>query len=273
MQGFTRTFLCGFIGLAAGAIAHAENVIFTDFSDTTGLTINGHAATATTSDGVVMRVAPSAGNRGGSFFSTDQVDTTDFSASFSFRIHNNGGSVFDGNTENGADGLVFVVQPQGNNVGGIGAGIGYSGIRDSLGIEFDTWHNSSNNDPSQSHVAIDLNGNVRHAADGTDTYNVAGPELDDDVRWYAWVDYKDNLLEVRLSEANAYPTDPILTKTLDLAAVIGQQTAFVGFTSGTGAAWSDHDVIDFRFTRFVPEPASAAILGLGTLLMSRRRRV
>jgi len=251
--------------------ASADVVNFSDFSDTSGLVLNGSAAATTTSDGEVMRLTNAAGNRAGSVFSETQVDATDFSTKFSFRISDPGGSIFDGNTENGADGFVFVVQPIDNSLGGLGQGIGYSGIGTSLGIEFDTWHNSANNDPSQSHVGVNLNGSVNHNS-GLPTADISGPELDDGDQWFTWIDYDGTTLEVRLSMVDARPVDALISYELDLTTVLGQDTAFVGFTSATGAAWANHDIIDWSYTGFVPAPGTAVLLGMAGIATTRRRR-
>ena len=257
--------------LLIASIAAADVVNFSDFSDTSGLVLNGSAASTATSDGQVMRLTNAAGNRAGSVFSETQVDATNFSTKFSFRISDPGGSIFDGNTENGADGFVFVVQPIDSSLGGLGQGIGYSGIGTSLGVEFDTWHNSANNDPSQSHVGINLNGSVNHNS-GLPTADITGPELDDGDQWFTWIDYDGTNLEVRLSMVDSRPIDALISYELDLPSVLGQETAFVGFTSATGAAWANHDILDWSYTGFVPAPGTAALLAIAGIATARRRR-
>ena len=182
----TQPLIAAILAAAATTTALADNVIFDGFSDTTGLAINGSAFATNTTDGDVMRLTSATGNQAGSIFSDTLVDATNFSTKFSFRITEPGGAVFDNNDEPGADGFVFVVQPISNSLGGLGQGIGYEGIGTSLGVEFDTWGNAGNNDPSQSHVGLNLNGSVDH--NGLPTHDVTGPELDDADRWYSWID-------------------------------------------------------------------------------------
>jgi len=257
--------------LASSALA--DDVVFSDFSDTTGLQINGSAGVANTSDGDVMRLTPSAGGRAGSFFSDTLVNAMDFSTRFQFRITDPGGAVFDNNTENGADGFVFVVQPIDSSLGSAGQGIGYSGIGTSLGVEFDTWGNNANNDPSQSHVGVNLNGSVNHNS-GLPTADVSGPELDDGDLWTAWIDYDGSTLEVRLSLDESRPADALISYDLDLVNVLGQDTAFVGFTSATGAAWANHDLVNWSYTGFIPAPSTLPVLvSISWALKSRRRRI
>jgi len=70
---------------------------------------------------------------------------------------------------NGADGIVFILQPISTSIGSTGGGMGFSGISPSIGIALDTWQNLEYNDPVYDHISIQANGNVTH---GTD---LAGP--------------------------------------------------------------------------------------------------
>lgn len=253
------------LGLVTVLPVGAATVLnFPDFSDVTGLQINGDAARV----GNVLRVTPSAGSQAGSVFSTTAVTLTSevsFSTRFSFRISNPGGSS-DGDGQ-GADGIVFAVQTNSNTTGGAGGGIGYLGIPNSVGVEFDTWDNGPGaGDPDGNHVSIDKGGAL---SPNLGTASVA-TRMNDGQIWYAWIDYDgpNDELEVRLSTNGTRPVAPLLQATVDLTSELGSTNAFVGFTSGTGAAYGDHDILswefrdDFEPVGSVPDGGTTALLGL-----------
>lgn len=65
----------------------------------------------------------------------------------------------------GADGIVFILQPISTSVGTTGEGMGFEGISPSVGISLDTWQNFNRNDPAYDHISIQLNGLITHGND------------------------------------------------------------------------------------------------------------
>jgi len=225
---------------------NASSINLADFSDTSSLALNGSAAVVEggPDQSPILRITPAKGNQAGSVFSQTQLNSRTFSSYFQFRISDPGGSVFDCNTKAGADGIVFVVQPISSDIGGSGAGIGYSGIDRSVGVEFDTWCNGGNHDPDSNHLAIDTNGSVVHESP-EDVVSIT-PDFDDGSVWNAWVDYDGIALEVRVSRDEERPELPILVKELDISSILQSDTAYIGFTSGTGADWGNHDILVWK---------------------------
>lgn len=98
-----------------------------------------------------------------------------------FRIRISGGAL--NMPPNGGDGLAFIIQNDpgedplmvgkiGSGIkavgaSGAGAGFGYSGITQSLALEFDTLQNNMSSDPNGNHLALDIGGYTNHTSDGT----------------------------------------------------------------------------------------------------------
>jgi hypothetical protein len=241
--------LCFGILIGLPIVSRAASVTFPDFSNTTGLVLNGHAHTVVTGDGTVLRLTGAFTSQAGSVFSSTAINAATFSTFFQFRITNPGGPLFDGNAEAGADGIVFVIQAVSSSIGGLGEGIGYRGIGSSVGVEFDTWHNSANYDPDSNHVGIDINGVVDHGFGAPFTQTVV-PRFDDGNLWNAWVDYDGTVVEVRASQTAVRPNLPLLTRPVNLVSILGQSSAYVGFTSGTGSDYGDHDILNWQYNDF-----------------------
>lgn len=227
--------------------AYAATVFnFPNFASCAGLQLNGAAACT----GSVLRVTPSVPSASGSVFSTVPIalgSGASFSTFFTFRIS--------GSQNGGADGFTFAVQPVASTVGGLGGGLGYSGITPSLAVEFDTWNNGAPSDTSDNHIGIDLNGSI------TSVQTVDTAVLDDGTVFYVWIDYDGSTLTVRLSKSPVRPSSPTMSRALDLATILGTTSAFVGFTSGTGFAYSNHDILTWQFENTFAPIAGAAPSG------------
>ncbi|MFC1751394.1 PEP-CTERM sorting domain-containing protein, partial [Pseudomonadota bacterium] len=253
-------------------------ILYNDFSDVSGLTLNGSAAALTPNADNNLRLTSTTG-QSASAFSTSSISLASdvsFSTAFSFNISNPSG-ISDGDGQ-GADGLTFTLQTNSNTAGGGGGGIGYSGITNSFAVEFDTWNNGGWDDHNGNHVGINLGGNI----DSVLQTGIA-TRMNNSQDWFSWIDYNGvtDLLEVRLAQVDLRPTTALLAYTVDLTGVLGSTNAFAGFTSGTGGAGGQHDILDWQFNSEykpittvgeVPSPAPLALMlaGMGALCLRRR---
>ncbi len=215
---------------------------FDDFSNTSLLQLNGTAVTTSNR----LRLTDSAGNQAGSFFCKQKISLKNdrsFSTYFRFQMTDGGGSP---GFPYPADGMVFVLQPLSNTAGSVGSGIGYGGIGNSLGVEFDTYHNPELGDPNDRHVGTHVNGNMAsHLAVASYPNNWGNGST-----YHVWIDYNGltNLLEVRVSENNANrPASALLTQNVELSTVFGVDEVYAGFTAATGGAWAKHWVDSWYF--------------------------
>jgi hypothetical protein len=238
----SKVFGLAFVLVAAAGTATAQQTInFPNFCDTSSFTLNGTAAGLNPNAQCVLRLTSGIGQSGSAFVTNTFSLAADasFSTFFSFQILNPVGI---GDSDGaGADGIVFAVQAVSNTAGGAGGGIGYAGITNSLGVEFDTFDNGEPG--GGNHVGIDLNGSV------TSVTSLAIPgRFNDAAVWFAWVDYNGvtDLLEVRVSNTSTRPAAATIFTTVDLPTILGTTNAFVGFTSGTGAGGGDHEIVSWN---------------------------
>ncbi|RFS20068.1 PKD domain-containing protein [Chitinophaga silvatica] len=136
----------------------------------------------------------------------------------------------------GADGIGFILQTKGTNLGATGQGLGFKGISPSLGVLIDTYQNFDENDPPYDHVAIQMNGLSNHNSSG----NLAGPvtalansDNIEDCQWHLFrINWDATLKHMEVSIDNQLR----LTLDKDLVNDIfgGDPEVFWGFAGSTG---------------------------------------
>ncbi|RYY62206.1 MAG: PKD domain-containing protein [Chitinophagaceae bacterium] len=139
---------------------------------------------------------------------------------------------------NGADGIVFMLQPISTSVGAAGGGLGFEGVVPSVGITLDTWQNENNNDPWFDHISIQTNGNLTHGVDlaGPVQASVSNSNIEDcqwhtfRIRWDAATTtlsaFFDGSLRVISTEniiSSVFNNDPMV---------------YWGFSAATGGAYN-----------------------------------
>jgi len=220
------------------------------------ITLNGSAVLLTgPNGGSGLLLTPARASQAGSAFTSTPVtfnaDYT-FSVFFQFSMTNPGGIA-------AADGMTFVLQTEGPNaLGTDGGSLGYQGISPSVAVEFDTYLNSPY-DINNNHIAILTNGQLNDT-DPQTPYGVTscpfapgtfGCMSNGDV-WSVWIDYDGTNLNVALADSSTTRPANLISYPINLAGILGQTSAYVGFTAGTGAGYQNHIVMNFR-----PPPPAA----------------
>jgi len=261
------------IALASSSAAQSFN--YADFTNTTGLVLNGNA----TQTGVALHVtSPLTTQKGSFWYSTPVNVAAGFDTTFTFRI-----AVPTGNA--GADGMAFVIQndPRGTAaLADSGSDIGCyaeptsaagTAIANSIAIEIDTYQIGAPwNDPDANHISIHTNGTGDIL--GSETYSLGlyspAANMSDGALHTLRVLYQPGTLDVfldsttpSLSVSYSFATGGTWTAggTVGGLNLIGGNSAYVGFTAATGGAWEAHNVLSWSFGPLVSNPTSYCTAG------------
>ena len=237
-----------------------EAFSFPKFNDRTNLRLNG----VTNLVDKYIRLTNAEMNRVGALWYSSQVPLANgFSTEFAFRFTYGNNYQCDDGSLPGADGIAFVIQNAGiDALGFYGGGIGYDGIFNSLAVEFDTYSNDSTQienfyDPNGNHLAVQSNGknanSSKHMPKIMKGMNKSIlPLKADGTLYYVKIEYitVPNTLNIYLDTISNF-SDPVLSVNninLDkLLNLTDSSTAFIGFTSATGCAVENHDILSWTF--------------------------
>jgi hypothetical protein len=237
--------------LALASIAAAQNA-----TSTAALTLNGSATLTTGPHSIpVLWLTPAQQGQAGSAFTTNRVvfgPKYRFLTFFQFQMTDPG-------PDGASDGMTFTIQTQSANaLGASGGDLGYTGITPSVAVEFDTWDNGGT-DINDNHVAVLTDGQLIDL-DPQTPYGVTNCQppaglfgcMDNGDLWSVWIDYDGTNLNVAVADNSTTRPANLISYPIDLPTLLGQDSAFVGFTAGTGAGYENHYVLNWLF------PASPA---------------
>jgi glucose/arabinose dehydrogenase len=223
---------------------------FDHFNSTSGLQFNGSASTAA---GALLLTDDVPSQAGSVFYNEAMTldEGTSFSAALAVQMTGGQGT-------NGADGMAFIIQntPAGAAaLGSAGGGLGYGGIGPaSIAIELDTYQNAF--DPNSNNVSLLLGG------DGAAPIvtALAPIDLNGGAVVYVWVEYDgaSNLLEVFVSGTPTKPATPLISQTIDLAGVLGNQ-AYFGVSAATGGLANEQRVLSWSVESSATEPEPTSV--------------
>ncbi len=138
----------------------------------------------------------------------------------------------------GADGIVFILQPDRNSIGIFGQGLGFEGIAPSIGISLDTYQNYDYGDSAFDQISIQKNGVVMHGND------LAGPipasASSDNIEDCAWHVFRIKWDPVTHTLSTYFDDVFRLSTQTDLVATIFNNDPMVywGFSGATGDAYN-----------------------------------
>ncbi len=218
------------------------------FSTPTGMQFNG----STDLDDSRMQLTNGSLNEAGSAFFTSAMDIRSFTTDFTFQI-----------SDAGADGMTFTIQNSTAGptaLGPVGAGLGYGagkpggtpGIGNSIAVKFDIFNNDGEGSDS---TGLYIDG-VSPTIPATDITS-SGIIFYEGDSISAHITYDGTTLTMTL-------TDSVVNKsysqswTIDIPGTVGGNTAYVGFTGGTGGLTSSQKVESWTF---VSTPPGSGTLG------------
>jgi hypothetical protein len=228
-------------GFTPSAVASAAYAVTTvtppsiDFSNgfagETTLTLNGGAAIS----GPRLRLTDGGATEARSAFFSSPVNVAQFTSDFSFQL----------TTPNG-DGFTFTIQGTGATaLGPSGGGLGYgpdsptgpAGIAKSVAVKFDLYNNAGE--------GVDSTGSYTNGASPTTPaldMTSSGVNLHSGDVFNVHVTYNGTTLAWTITDATTGKTFTA-SATVNIPSLVGGNTAFVGFTAGTGGATATQDII------------------------------
>jgi hypothetical protein len=239
---------------------HGQSAFFPQFSSTNGLILQSAATIGSN----VLRLSPAVANtRGAAWLDTPQKVVDGFVSEFLFRITSR--------NNNGADGFAFVIA--GTPQPAVGSGLlSYSGLTNSLAIEFDTFMNDSASDPNHFHISAHSRGTAANTTDESASLGLYMPANDfsEGMVHRVKIEYASGILRVFLD--NFFVAILNVNVNLNTLLNLPDGRAWVGFTAGCGSNFENHDLwawsyqssIPLRIERWIPESDGSIVLGFMT---------
>ncbi|MGV3531811.1 MAG: lectin-like domain-containing protein [Chthoniobacteraceae bacterium] len=233
---FTRAAGCAILAASISALTARADISGIDPANFT-LNANPEATTAgvpNITGGVLNLTSATNGQATSAYFNTAQA-VDNFTASFTYDFLNGSG--------NPADGFTFILQNAGlTAIGGGGGAVGYEGINPSFAVKFNIYGDDGFGYGTNG--AGILTSPTKFQLTGANPINVR-------------LDYDGSQLGAKLTDSVTGATENRIYNVGDISSIIGSETAFVGFTGGTGGENAAQAISNFSFnigTGVVAEP-------------------
>src|SRR5579862_8071445 len=241
-SGFTQSA----VGSATYTIGSGSTVINLGGGFTAGaMVLNGKASLS----GTRLRVTDGGTGEASSAWYSSPVNVQQFTTNFSFQIT--------GGTNPTADGFAFVIQGGTSTaLGPSGGGLGYGasgggGIPNSMAVKFDLYNNNGEG-PDSTGLYVNGAAPTVPALDMTSS----GVNLHTTDIFNVQMSYDGSNLTMTITDAT---TNATFTHTwaINIPGTVGANTAYVGFTGGTGGYTAIQDILSWTMSSTASQPPAA----------------
>jgi len=202
----------------------------TGFTSATGFTLDGNA----TVTGGALQVTDGGTFEGRAIWYSTPLNIQQFTTDFTFQITPASANI--------ADGMTFTIQNQGlTALGGIGGALGYQDVKPSVAVKFDLYNNSGE--------GVDSTGFYTNGAAPTvpaTDLTPSGVNLHSGHVMHAHLTYDGTTLTLTLTDTVTNATFTA-AQAINIPATVLANTAFVGFTGGTGGAVSTQNILSWTY--------------------------
>ena len=213
----------------------------TGFASTTGLSLLGGAALS----GTALQLTSGINWQARAVWYATPVNVQSFTTDFDFQL-----------TAALADGFTFTLQNAGvTAVGMNGGGLAYEGIGSSVAVKFDLYDNSGEGPDSTGFYTNGAAPTVP-AVDMT----ASGVNLHSGDILHAHLAYDGTTLTLTLTDT-VTSANFTTSAALNIPATVGANTAYVGFTAGTGGLSAIQSILNWTYVTGVTTPAPAISIG------------
>ncbi len=217
-----------------------------------GLTLNGSASL----NGSRLRLTSELANLKGSAFFGTPVNVQNFTTDFTIQ-----------QLYAQADGMTFCIQNTGlTALGDSGASLGYgpdsvTGIGNSIAVKFDLFNNSGE---GMNSVGLYTDGTI--PTNPAKDLTPSGIDLHSGDIFSVHIDYDGAVLTMTIVNTSTPWVSFTQNWTIDIPGTVGRQTAFVGFTGGTGSLTGIQDIL--AWTYYTPNTLTGSPASTTTSLVS-----
>ncbi len=191
-------------------------------------------------------------NEAGSAFYATPVNIQQFTTNFTFQLSNPS-----------ADGITFTIQSNGpTSLGGIGGQLGYGGIPNSVAIKFDLYNNAGEGTDS---TGLYIDG-VPPTVPAINL-SATGINLHSGDYFNTTLTYDGSNLTLTLTDAITLATWSHVF-VVNIPAIVGGNTAYVGFTGATGGYTSSQKLTAWTYVPGPPLPKYAAGFTPGSMTLN-----